>query len=74
MRTNTWSYQSPQATDKTRNILSTYNPFAYLLYHVQKESWREWGKREEVRQLGCAVETPKKAPFSLREFIKSNLP
>lgn len=74
MRTNTWSYQSPQATVKTRSILSTYNPFSYLVYHVQKESWQEWAKKQEVRQLCSEVVIPKKAPFSLKEFIKSNLP
>ena len=85
MRTNTWSYQSIPATNKTgipdeddkvyfTNLLQRER----MLKRIRDAKMRRlesplWLK-QEVRQLCSEVVTTKKAPFSLKEFIKSNLP
>ena len=85
MRTNTWSYQSIPATDKTgipdeddkvyfTNLLERER----MLKRIREAKLRRmeahlWLK-DNIGQIKVEIPTTKKAPFSLREFIKSNLP
>lgn len=84
MRTNTWSYQSPQATDKTG--IPDEDDKVYFTKMLEREKLLKRIRDAKMRRMESnlwlkgeyplcgAVSIPQKAPFSLKEFIKSNLP
>jgi hypothetical protein len=85
MRLNTWSYQSIPPTDKTgipneddKEYFTKLFDREKMLKRIRDAKMRrieaEIWLKEKPCQLCPSLPTPPKPPFSLKEFIRSNLP